>query len=214
MSDVPEDWHIGGPSRGDYFRHLAHKLIYIGYQFSLSQLEVGKRYEEPDITGFIRQGIRDYVFTRPGFDGFHSEENRPEISKNRIGKQRKMPDLVIQYTAYPRLELVCEAKRLNKNSGRKDYVDSDGMGCFIGGLYAIDQTETAMIGYVETESVSDWKDTLWQHIEDKGAELELLIDQENVSIIIEISNEWQSKHRRDIMRQPVTICHILLAYIR
>jgi hypothetical protein len=216
VSDVPADWHLDSPSRAGYFRQLAHKLIHVGYQFSIQQLEPSKRYEEPEITGFIRQGIRDYTFTNPGFDGFYSEENRPEITANntRIGKGRNMPDLVIQYTNHPRLELVCEAKRLNSSSGRTDYVGSDGMGCFISGIYASDQSEAAMIGYVETKSITEWKQIVCQHIQDKSTELSILGNQEDVQIIGAFSDEWQSKHHRSPLNQPIAILHILLDYIR
>lgn len=212
MSGVSPAWF----ARGERFKRKAHELLYVGYRNSLTTIISSKKYNEPSVTGFIREAIRDYAFTNLEYDGFYVEENRPENSPGnvRTGSQRLLPDLIIHFAESPRLELVCEAKRLNQRSGRSEYTGVEGMGCFTNADYATDQSEVAMLGYVETKSVAEWKEILRQHIEKKSAELELNSLQKDVRIIPEFTDEWQSEHERKAVGVPVKIFHILLNCVR
>ncbi len=210
MSNVPPEWRV--PINED-FRRNAHKLIAIGYQKALPQIKSSSKGDETSTTGFIAEAISDWLmFEEPkGFNGFAVLDDPPEKSydKTRAGRSRRRSDLVITYNNSPRNRFVCEAKRLKGGKG-VEYIGDDGMGCFISGNYARLFSEVAMLGYVETKSIAEWKQTLQEYIAEKETDLELISSQKNIQLIPEFPDEWQSRHKRDAVGTPVVIFHILL----
>jgi hypothetical protein len=214
VSNVPAQWSL--PTYED-FRKNVHELILVGYQSALSKIKSGKNHQETHITGFIAEAIDDWLQLdeAKGFYGFDIHDDRFERSHDdtRRGRSRLRSDLVVTYNNPVRRRFTFESKRLNKDAGDV-YCGKDGMGCFINGLYAPKFPEVAMLGYVETKTIIEWKEILWQHIENKSEELQLFAEQKNIQIIEGFPNEWKSQHRRDIIGEPVTILHILLDCIR
>ena len=195
------------------FRYNAHKFIAIGYQKALPKIKSSVKRDETHTTGFIAEAMSGWLDREEpdGFDGYGVLDDPPEKSYDgaRAGRGRRRSDLVVTYNNSPRNRFVCEAKRLKSGKGA-EYIGDDGMGCFINGDYARPYLEVAMLGYVETKSVAEWKGILWQHIDEKSTDLELTPPQQEVSIISELADEWQSKHQRKAVGVPVKIFHILL----
>jgi hypothetical protein len=209
VSNVPIQWSL--PTYED-FRKNVHELIFIGYQAVLSKIKSGENHQETHITGFIAEAIDDWLQLDEarGFYGFDIHDDRFERSHDdaRRGRSRLRSDLVVTYNNPIRRRFTFESKRLNKDAG--EYCGKDGMGCFINGLYAPKSSEVAMLGYVETKTTMEWKEILWQHIENKSDELQLCAKQKDVQIFEGFSSEWQSQHSRNLIGIPVTIFHILL----
>ncbi|MEZ4629647.1 MAG: hypothetical protein R2880_02845 [Deinococcales bacterium] len=195
------------------FLENAHKLIAIGYRKALVKIKSGVKNEETDITGFIAEAIDDWLISdeAKGFNGFAVLEDSYEVSKDieKTGRKRMRSDLTITYTNIPRSRFVCEAKRLKIGKGTT-YVGNEGMGCFINGSYASNYSEVAMLGYVESKSVNKWKEIIWHEIDRNKEKLKLIASQQNIAIISDFPDEWESNHSRETLDNPVKILHILL----
>lgn len=104
-----------------------------------------------------------------------------------------------------------EAKRLRKKGfGVDKYVGSDGMGCFLSGLYASRYDEVAMLAYVQSDTLEHWRDQVKNKIDDNANLLRLKSSQRDVKVIDAFPLEWVSEHERDNVDRSITIYHILL----
>jgi hypothetical protein len=108
-----------------------------------------------------------------------------------------------------------EAKRLRKKGsggrsyGVSSYIGSDGMGCFISGLYTSRYDEAAMLAYVQSDSLAYWQEKVKKKIDDSADSLCLKPPQQDVNIIDAFGLEWTSTHERDVDR-PITNYNILI----
>lgn len=111
------------------FRLHAHQLIAWGHADARPRIKSNNEHE-PSITGYIAEAIRDRLVTnRPPWCVYYSvHEDQPVKAKNRSGRSRPRPDIVIETNLGGRPEYVFEAKRLRKNGyGADKYIDKDGM---------------------------------------------------------------------------------------
>jgi hypothetical protein len=211
-ANVPVQWSA---PYWDQFRNHIHTILAEGYKIALPKIKVEYGCEEPATTGFLVEGMRNWLVTGPGWcDGFHVDEDPPVSGKTKAGEERKgrnrqRPDIVIGLTDRLRPEFFFEAKRLRKKGNSEEYTSSKGMGCFINGEYAPNYSEVAMLGYIEVETVSYWNSFLKREIDSKQGVLFLIPPQLDVSINPDLSFEWKSGHNRNILNKPIDIFHIL-----
>jgi hypothetical protein len=143
------------------FRRHCHRFLAIGYQRALPRI-LDERDEEPDITGYICEAIKDWFLANPTESfGFFVVDD-PILSGNkRVGKDRFKTDIIISYATGSRPEFFFEAKRLHRTKAiASRYSGEGGMGCFINGRYASQWNEAAMIGYVQSDSLEYWHEAL------------------------------------------------------
>ena len=84
------------------------------------------------------------------------------------------------------------------------------MGCFISGKYAGRYDETAMIGYVQSDSTEVWRCKVRKSIEKGAKNLRLKQHQTNIQFIDVFPIEWISEHQRANLPRSIKIHHILL----
>lgn len=200
-----------------YFRNHVHLLIAWGHQKAVASIQPNS--DEPSITGFLYEAIRNILCTGSSrwLQNYTVHNEKPISTGDRAGKSRKKLDLTIEcVTQQGRPEYVFEAKPLNstKDYQRIDnYLDTEGLQRFLCGEYA-DYTatypEVGMLGYVLTETPTQWRDQLKKAIDEKADLLQLNPPQFDVNVVDELPCEWGSEHTRASSNIPITIYHILL----
>jgi len=195
------------------FRVQVHQLIAWGYEDARHGIRSNNEHE-PAITGFIAEAIQErfWALNCPKWCTHYSVHDNPPVRREgRSGSSRLKPDIIIEANFLGRPEYVFEAKRLRKiGYGVGKYVDSDGMGRFISGLYASRYDEAAMLGYVQSDSLVHWQGKVRKAIDDNVNQLRLRPPQRNERVIDAFPLEWVSEHERDSIGRPITIYHILL----
>jgi len=195
------------------FRIKAHILISWGYQGAVSRIE-SDSHEETTITGYISEAIKNRLraFNCPGWcEDFSVMENRPTEKEGCKGKYRPQPDLIIEGNMRGRPEYIFEAKRLNKagfSTGK--YLGEDGLGCFLSGKYAARYDEAAMLGYIQSDSPEYWQKEIQGKI--NQGKLGLLSVGQAAEIVYDLPHEWLSIHKREGVKRPISIFHILLDF--
>jgi hypothetical protein len=198
----------------DYgLRRDAHQLLAWGHQDAFPTIHCN--LEEEEITGLIVAAIEkrlDDPAIPKRFYRYDIHEEKPSAVEGRTGKNRRRLDLVV-VSAHnrPRPKYVFEAKRLRKSSNTiGKYVGEDGLQCFVGGVYASQFPEAAMIGYLQSDSVEYWESELSRRLSnDRKNELkvkQLLCRSQTESVI---ADSWHSQHER-AGNIPITIYHLFL----
>lgn len=198
------------------YRQHVHVLLAWGYADSRHRVQV--KQEEPDITGFIAEAIKDRLndLNSPDWcDNIGIADDPPIPGGGRTGRSRWRPDLIFEQTGRrPRSKYYFEAKRLHKRQSVKEYLGKDGLGCFLRGEYAQECDEAGMLGYVQSDDIDICKRKLHVAIEkdfkDKNEYL-LLSLQHHIQIIDDFPQEWMSHHDR-LAGKSIVIHHILLDY--
>lgn len=196
------------------FREQIHLLIAWGYDDAKKKIRTDNELE-PAITGFIAAAINDRFrsINCPSWCNYYAVKDDPPVEKEGTsGRSRPRVDIIIEAPAFKgRPEFMFEAKRLRrKGYGVGKYVGSDGMGCFIRGLYGVRYDEVAMLGYVQSDSLEYWQNEVKSVIEKDAIKLNLNPPQHDVKIVENFVHEWISKHERKIIGRSVIIYHILL----
>lgn len=190
-------------------------LINVGYTAGRAKIATNKHKEE-HITEFIVSGIKDWMRRRdrPPWSKYYSvHEEAPVSRKGKHGKSRPRTDIFVELgSRLERPEYVFEAKRLRTNGyGVSRYTGLGGMGCFTEGIYASGYDEAAMLGYVQSNTLIEWKEHVRKSIMEKGVNLYLKSPQYDEVVIAEIPLEWVSEHERHNGKdRSVRIYHILL----
>jgi hypothetical protein len=197
------------------FRKNTHLLISAGYTAGRYKIESDEHNEE-HITEFIVCGMKDWMRRRdrPSWCKYYSvHEEAPVSGKSSHGKSRPRTDIFIELGSHlDRPEYVFEAKRLRTNSYEAGkYTGSRGMGCFTEGIYASGFNEAAMLGYVQSNTLFEWKERVKKSITEKATGLYLKSPQYDEVVIAEFPLEWVSEHERQNSKDnSVRIYHILL----
>jgi hypothetical protein len=198
----------------DYgFRRDAHQLLAWGYQDALPDIHCNLMEEV--ITGLIVEAIEarlDAPSTPEKFDRYSIDEEKPIAVEGRTGKNRRRLDLVVvSGHNRPRPKYIFEAKRLRKNGypiGK--YVGQDGLQCFIKGVYAAQYPESAMIGYVQSDSASYWESELKRSFEEDSKEnLCILKPLQRTQVLTFMPDVWVSEHERGA-KDSITVYHVFL----
>ncbi|MBA7503428.1 hypothetical protein ES706_02037 [subsurface metagenome] len=194
------------------FRQQVHQLIAWGHRSARHSIQSNNE-EEPNITGYITEAIRARLVTNspPWCVYYFVHEDTPIAASGRSGRSRPRPDIIIETNLGGRPEYVFEAKRLRINGFEASkYIDSDGMGCFVSGLYASRYDEAAMLGYIQSDSLIHWKDQVKKTIDENAEQLCLESPQYDKTVIDVFPLEWVSEHKRVKAGHSIAIYHILL----
>ena len=194
------------------FRRQVHQLIAWGHHSARHRIQSNNE-EEPNITGYITEAIRARLVTNspPWCVYYFVHEDTPIAASGRSGRSRPRPDIIIETNLGERPEYVFEAKRLRKHGFEANkYIDSDGMGCFVSGLYASRYDEAAMLGYIQSDSLIHWKDQVKKAIDENAKQLCLKSPQNDAAVIDDFPSEWVSEHDRISVGRSIAIYHILL----
>lgn len=194
------------------FRWQVHQLIAWGHNDARYRIKSNNE-EEPNITGYITEAIRARLITNgpPWCQYYSIREDSPIEASTRSGRSRPRPDIIIETNLGGRPEYVFEAKRLRKNGFEASkYVDSDGMGCFVSGLYASRYDEASMLGYIQSDSLTHWKDQVRKAIDKNAEQLCLKSPQYDKTVIDVFPLEWVSEHKRVKLGRSIAMYHILL----
>jgi hypothetical protein len=192
------------------FRRHCHRFVAIGYSEALSRIRRDAD-EETDITGYICDALEAW-FKRNGKEavGFFIKDDPPVASGGKTGKRRPRTDIIISYAAGARPEFFIEAKRLHRTKARAArYTDADGIGCFLSGRYASRYPEVAMLGYVQTGTSVEWRDTLQDRVKTNADTLRLMNIEQTMTFKEALPLEWASSHQREGLGE-VKIFHLLL----
>ncbi len=198
------------------FREDAHQLLAWGY-LAVRHLITSER-EETEITGFIAEAIRAKLNSpdiEERFDRYGLQEDNPVAGEGRTGKRRVRMDIIIESSFRPRHkprpQYIFEAKRLCRpNQTLGDYLGGEGILRFLQGRYAADCPEVAMVGYVQTDTISFWGIALEKRFdEDPTNQFRIVEKLSRVSTISHLTDEWVSEHLRE-GEMPITIFHIFL----
>jgi hypothetical protein len=198
----------------DYgFRRDAHQLLAWGHQAALSQIHCDLMEEE--ITGLIVEAVEtrlDDPSTPERFDRYSIDEEKPIAVEGRKGKKRRRLDLVVvSGHSRPRRKYIFEAKRLRKNGYPiSKYVGTDGLQCFVKGVYASQYPEAAMVGYVQSDAANYWETELKRSF-DGYPHNNLRIKQllQKVQVLSSVPDVWVSEHERE-ESGSITVYHIFL----
>ena len=198
------------------YRQHVHTLLAWGYADSRHRVQ--SKHEEPDITGFIAEAIQDRLdaLDCPSWcDRIAIKDDPPVRGGGRTGRGRWRPDLIFESRERkPRPKYHFEAKRLRKPQSKKDYLGEGGLQCFLSGMYASENDEAGMLGYIQCENTSTWAErlqmTIDQDHQDKD-EMLLLPPQYNIQVVDAFPLEWISKHDR-YTGKSIVIHHVLLDY--
>ena len=196
------------------FRKNAHLLISAGYTACRAKIASDKHKEE-HITEFIICGINDWMGRRgrPSWCKYYSvHEEAPVSGKGRHGKSRPRTDIFIELGSRQRPKYVFEAKRLRTDGfGASKYTGVEGMGCFTEGIYASGYDEAAMLGYVQSDTLNEWKKRVMISITENASSLYLQSAQYDEVVIPDFPLEWVSEHARiKATGKPIKIYHVLL----
>jgi len=199
------------------FREHAHLLVHWGYEDACNRIKHPEKThdkEETSITGFLAEAIRGRLYASDQanwYNHYSVHEPSPVETEGRSGKRRYWIDLIIESAFGDRCQYIFEAKRLKKNKHPvSGYTGSDGMGRFISGKYASRYNEAGMLGYVQSNSLAEWKDKVRGKIDQDAEKLSLTGSQRDEQVIDAFPLEWVSKHNRNSLRRPISIYHILL----
>jgi hypothetical protein len=185
------------------FREDAHQLLAWGYQ-DARQLIAPDR-EETDITGFITEAIQARLSSsgiEERFDRYSLKDDHPIPGEGRTGKRKMRIDIIIESSSRPRHKprpwYTFEAKRLCRPSHPiSNYVGQEGIIRFVQGRYAADCPEVAMLGYVQTDTISHWITELTKRLEPNSAnQLSITRKLSPVTVHPDLTDEWSSGHTR------------------
>ncbi len=140
----------------------SHQILKLGYDL-LDPALLGASEEEA-ITGRLTKAMQDALEdldAPPWAKNFWAAEETRVNESDREGKHRRRIDIeVIEHRRGPRPRFRFEAKRLRDPDSRREYLEHDGLGCFLDGRYAAGDPDAGMLGYVQEGTVADHVTTI------------------------------------------------------
>ena len=199
------------------FRRQVFELLRRGYE-RLDSPDF-QDSEEEDITGELIREIRNVTEDRscPSWTHYYAIHDDPRINTpGRLGKRRLRLDIEFERTGagkHPRYPF--EAKRLSSQTHEiGKYLGKDGLKQFLAGNYAHEQDEAGMLGYVQSETPSDWARKAHDKFIKNTEMLHLCFDGEwkPVDNLAKFDNCYRSKHNRPSLGKPITLFHVFLSF--
>lgn len=197
------------------FRIDVHQLLAWGYADSRSRITADD--EEEVITTYIAEAIDHRIddpctpekFTRYAIHNAHFVSPGGQTGK----RQLKLDLMLEQCGIRPKRHFVFEAKRLKTGShpiGK--YTGDEGLGCFVGGLYAANDPEAAMVGYMQNADAAYWFSELervFSEDESNGRDLRVAERLRKNVVVPDLPNEWSSDHTRT-NGSPIRVFHLFV----
>ena len=186
------------------FRKHVFTLLKLGYELLDTPALVEE--EEPAITGDLAQAMNE-IKHRPSqpqwMYNLAIHDDPPLNTTSRRGKYRPRADLTIELTGtWYSWEFTFEAKRFYRSSGVPEYLDKDGLGMFLCGIYAPNAKDVGMLGYVQYKSIAYWEAKLYEKMATNDPKVEKLIN---------ALSTFCTSHRRE-NGSKFSVCHTLLLF--
>lgn len=197
-----------------HFVTTVHRIVAAGFQ-RLDMATLATK-EETDITGLLVVHMRELVESRESpeeWSLYAIHDDRPESADGVEGKRRPRVDVFAERTwDRPRPRYYFEAKRLNHSGSTAAYLGAEGLGRFLSGKYAKNDSDAGMLGYVQTDTPGAW-----------AARIERKLDQERANhgldaigpvwqaeaLVPSLTHSYRTTHTRN--GQPFQVIHVLLA---
>jgi len=194
------------------FLEHVHLLIWHGYlQLDRSSLA---SLHEPAISGLICQEIERHLDdpqAPPWVTDYEIHDDPPVHDESRKGKNRRRVDIKLaSRRTRPRIRFCVEAKCLNKNAGVADYLGKDGVGQFISGSYAAEETQAGMLAYVQTDDCDVWRGRIEKSLNTKKHKLGRSGQWRTRHVTSAIPFCCQTVHVRPKKLRNIVILHTLL----
>jgi hypothetical protein len=179
--------------------------------------------EEPAVTGLLIKRAREIAEgdgAEPWLEHLEVIDDPPQNdSPVRLGKDRPRIDIEFVRTGKgkrPRFHV--EAKRLYRSDSASEYFGATGLRMFLSGAYASRWPSAGMLGYVQSDNVSVWLDSLARGLSSRKNELNVCNDQS-----VWQSAGWSSGGLTEVreschQRTPATlgrigVYHLLLEFL-
>jgi hypothetical protein len=173
--------------------------------------------EEPNITGELVRCTNEYIdsFSSPEWtNNYVVNEESPENTKGRLGKDRKRIDIVCTLAGRkPQKRIRFEAKRLkNKNFPVGRYIGSEGLMEFITGNYAPEDDTGGMLGYIQSDDCEYWAREIPNAL-GKSGKVGITKDGRWQEACVEnINHCYKTKHNRIMNNRKFLVYHLLLDF--
>lgn len=196
----------------DRFVTHVHLLVWEGFlkvdRTNLSTLH------EPAISGLICQGISralDDAESPDWVEDYEIHDDPPVHDARRLGKHRRRVDIKLASRRFrPRAHFSFEAKSLNANAGVADYLGKEGLGQFITGEYAADQTASGMLGYAQSHNCDHWQASIEARVDTTIHQLGRGGGWKAVAIAEQPTHTSQTIHKRSGKLPNIRIIHTML----
>ena len=202
---------------GEYRRRFivrVHQLLALGYERMERQ---AADQEEEVISGWLAKSI-DEVLCDEGseswVDFFSIHNEAPVHESDRSGKRRRRIDFILKSGERPRGCFSIEAKRLGKRHSEAAYLGDQGLGRFIRGIYAKDEDESGMLGYVQSGDPQRWAQSVGDRLQ--GSPQAYAVHPQSPwrrhPIVPVLEHTYRSGHRRESVGRMIEIYHTLLDF--
>ena len=194
-----------------------HELLALGYA-RLPHADYSET-DEPSITGFLAQAIRQLFDDPPPFidswcDKYSIADEAPENTEGKTGKDRRRIDIRLESSERrPRAQFRFEAKRLTDANSLSEYF-LQGLHRFLISAYAVDDLDAGMLGYVQNPDEQIWAERLQNRLEEMKAEMRTTDDGAwmHHNQFAGLGFTYRTRHRRQSNDSVITIFHMFLRF--
>jgi hypothetical protein len=199
----------------DSFVRKAHTVVKLAYD----RLDAPKlsTYEEEEITGELTREMQAALEdgNAPRWcRNFWAYEELRVSDDDRFSKDRKRIDIeVIKHQSGKRPKLRFEAKRLTRKHTVGTYLGKTGLGCFLDGSYASEDSIVGMLGYIQDRDVATYSAAIEADLNKSRAKYAFdATENWRVEKIIKGLDTFRSRHQRQKRLPPVDVIHTLLVF--
>ena len=210
------------PQDNDAYRNTFRRHVFGILSGGYGRLNCSKYQaeQEPAITGELVRGMREFVEapSAPTWATRYAIHDDPPINSGggRLGKKRLRFDIQFERTcAGKRPRYGFEAKRLSGSSfGVKKYLEKEGLGAFLDGNYAAEEVEAGMIGYIQSDSESEWVCKIEQGMKDRKSALQFCSDGEwkEECVVKQLPFCFRTRHKRPTVKREISVYHLMLLF--
>jgi len=192
-----------------HFRRDVFQLVAWGYQ--IEEAEIRRQHLEPRITGLIRKGINTKLDEGlpPRFQMYSAHNEDPvDDNTSTMGNDRPRVDVLIECSgSRPRRRYRLEAKRCARTVNPIGWYTS-GIDPYLDGRYAQDAPEAGLLGLVQSDSTTYWKDQLVEKLRNDTT-LNCVAPLSDEPITVDLPGTSSSQHTR-CNNSPITLLHAFL----
>ncbi len=201
-------------------REDAHQLLAWGYADTRAELPTAR--DEYDLMGLIAQAMdrrTNDPRTPERFSLYSVRPEHPFSPCGERGKDRRKLDIQIERSGRPKRYFTFEAKRLRDDTRASvsaslaHYLGEEGVGRFVGGYYATESTEAAMVGCVQAHNPTFWFDRVEKAFAEDRASgknvFRLREDFRREPVIPDIPDEAVTVHERNAL-PPLRLYQVFL----
>lgn len=170
--------------------------------------------DEVAMTGLLVRAVNHYLESTecPVEWTVYDVHEEVPVNDEAFSRGMQRPRIDIEFTRIapgrrPRFHF--EAKRLRNGASLADYLGEDGLGCFLTERYARTEGHAGMLGYVESDSPSEWAEKLCRSLRRHVSTLQGdgFWDRRMAP---DLEHCYLTKHARSEGSHPIDVYHTLL----